>query len=355
LERIREFERGDIEQVANLHRSVFDLKIEGPVERYYSYFSDQFVPNGPGSLPSLVYETDHGRILGFLGVAARQFSFNGRKITAALSSQFVVHPDGRSRLTGVHLLREFLNGRQQLSFTDEASEVSEKIWLALGGSVSTMQGIHWMIPIRPARLVLGRYAPWMPATLAGMANVFDRFVSVLPRSPFRNGKPALVGEPLSSTTLLARLNEFTSQFQIRPYYECRSLEALIERARHNGNCGALKGVSLRDEDQELAGWYLYHCTPGGLAEVLQVASREDCYSDVVEHLADDAKHHGAIAVVGRLEPGLAQPLANRICLLFRRKYSMLVHSRVPEILTAIHSGRAFISRLDGEWCLRFTG
>jgi hypothetical protein len=33
---------------------------------------------------------------------------------------------------------------------------------------------------------------------------------------------------------------------------------------------------------------------------------------------------------------------------------MLVHSRSPEILQAIHSGTAFISRLEGEWCLRFS-
>ena len=33
---------------------------------------------------------------------------------------------------------------------------------------------------------------------------------------------------------------------------------------------------------------------------------------------------------------------------------MLIHSsRDPQIVNVIHTGRAFISRLEGEWCLRF--
>jgi hypothetical protein len=115
----------------------------------------------------------------------------------------------------------------------------------------------------------------------------------------------------------------------------------------------LRRVLLRDKENNVAGWYLYHCKPGGLAEVLQIASREDCCTHVVGHLSADASAHGATAAVGRMDTGLAQPLSDRLCLLFRRKYALLVHSRSPEILYAIHSGGAFISRLEGEWCLRF--
>jgi len=128
---------------------------------------------------------------------------------------------------------------------------------------------------------------------------------------------------------------------------------LISRAGEKARHGSLRKILLRDKQNHIAGWFLYHCKPGALAEVLQIASREDCHLAVVEHLSADAKMHGALGIVGRLEPGLAEPLANRFCLLFRRKYAMLVHSRSPEILCAIHAGRAFISRLEGEWCLRF--
>jgi hypothetical protein len=162
----------------------------------------------------------------------------------------------------------------------------------------------------------------------------------------------LHSESLSTEAMLACMDEITPQCRLRPSYDRASLGALIESAGQKVE-GKLRGILLRDEARRVAGWYLCHCAEDGLGEVLQVASRMDCQHQVITHLAADAKTHGAVAVVGRLEPGLAEPLANQFCLLFRRKRLMLVHSRFPEILSAIHSGHAFISRLEGEWCLRF--
>ena len=351
---IREFEANDIEQVANLHRNAF--KLEGqPLEQYYAYFSERFLSRDADSLPSLVCEAEHRQILGFLGVAARRFSFGDRKITAALSSQFVVHPEARHRLIAIHLLREFFNGPQDFSFTDEASEVSQKIWVALGGSVAPLRGIHWIAPLRPARLACQKYAPpWIAKALDGTAEILSRLISSIPHRPLRNNVSLLSGEPLSAEAMLACLDDLTPQYKLRPRYDCVSLNELIECAGRKSNGGGpLRKVLLRDSENGVAGWYLYYREANGLAEVLQITSREDNQTDVVEHMAADARTHGANALVGRLEPGLAQPLANRFCLLFRRQYAMLVHSRFPEIRDAIHSQGAFISRLDGEWCLRF--
>jgi hypothetical protein len=352
LDRIREFEATDVEQVADLHRTVFGLHIASPLERYYSYFLEHFLARDAGALPSLVSETKDGRIMGFLGVVARHFSFKEKQITAALSSQFVVHPEGRRRLTAIHLLRAFLNGRQDLSFTDEANDASSKIWVALGGSISTLQGIHWIVPLRPVRIACDRFAPaWVARSLSGPVNLLDRLISCLPGGPFQDRSAGLTSEILSTETMLTCLNEIRPQCQLRPRYDYASLSDTIERAGKRS--GSLRRVLLRDHESRIAGWYVYHCKPGGLAEVLQMVSREDCQIQVVAQMSYDAREHGAIAAVGRLEPGLAEPLANRFCFLFRRKYAMLVHSRSSEILSAIHSGQAFISRLEGEWCLRF--
>ena len=352
MDLIRGFESADVEQVADLHRRVFNLEIPRP-EKHHAYFHEQFLSRSDRFMPSLVSESKDGRILGFLGVAARRFSFGDKRITAALSSQFVVDPEGRGRLAGVHLLREFLNGPQDLSFTDEANEKSQKIWTALGGCATTLQGIHWVIPLRPVQLACSKYAPpWMSAALRRPANLLDRVVSLLPRSPMYERSPALSAEPLSTEVMLACLDEVTSQYHLRPYYDWPSLGILFQRAGRNAH-GVLQARLLRDQTSRVAGWYLFCCRPGGLAEVLQIASREDCHQSVVAHMASDAKNRGAIGAVGRLEPGLAEGLANQFSFLFRRKQIMLVHSRFPEILSTIHSGKAFISRLEGEWCLRF--
>jgi hypothetical protein len=352
LDRIRAFERKDVEQVSGLHRSVFRLKVAPPVERYHSYFVEQFLPRDPLASPSLVSESQHGRITGFLGVAARQFCFGDRRIVAALSSQFVVAPEGRKQLAGINLIREFLNGRQDLSFTDEANDLSQKIWVALGGSVSTLQGIHWFVPLRPVSLACNRYAPgWMAPLLGVPASMFDRLVSWVTNGLIRDNGPVLKNETLSTEGMIEYLNKATRRCQLRPHYDQTSLATTIQRAAQKK--GALRKVLLKDKANNVAGWYLYHCEPGGLAEVLQIVSQEDYQIPVIAHLSSDAREHGATAAVGRLEPGLAEPLANRFCFFFRRKYAMLVHSRFPEIISAIHSGQAFISRLEGEWCLRY--
>jgi hypothetical protein len=354
LDRIREFEARDIEQVADLHCNVFRLDLRGQLDAYHAYFSQQFLSTGKDSLPSLVCEDQRGQILGFLGVVVRYFSFEGKKITGALSSHFVVHPEGRQRLTGIHMLREFLNGPQDLSFTDEANDLSQRIWVALGGSVSAMQGIHWILPLRPFGLACHRFLPrWVATTLTKPAGIFDRIVSSVMQSPKHNSAHTLTAEPLCIESMLAHFNEFSSHCRLLPHYDRASLSRLIECAQEKRRKGSLRGALLRDQETRIAGWYWYHFERDGLAEVLQIVSPVHLHQRVVSHLVADARASGATAVVGRLEPGLAQPLANQFCLLFRRAHTMLVHSRFPEILYAIHSGRAFISRMDGEWCLRF--
>lgn len=334
---------------------MFRIDVRGSLDRYHSYFSERFLPRDVDSLPSLVCETEHGRILGFLGVGTRHFSLGGRTIRAALSSQFVVHPEGRCRFIGVQMLREYLAGRQDMSFTDEANAMSQRLWVGLGGSVSPLQGIHWIVPLRPVRLACHRYIPaWAAQAISGAANLLDRVTPMVKGYSCSRNSSGLTSEPLSTKAMLACLNEATRQCELRPQYDCRSLDVLIEQASEKTKHGPLRRILLRDRMNQVAGWYLYHCKAGGLAEVLQIGYRENCPDDVVQHLAADARSHGATAVVGRLEPGLAQPLADRFCLLFRRKNAFLVHSRYPEILSAIQSGSAFISRLEGEWCLRFS-
>jgi hypothetical protein len=41
------------------------------------------------------------------------------------------------------------------------------------------------------------------------------------------------------------------------------------------------------------------------------------------------------------------------CLLHHRGYWTLVHSRNPDALEAIYRGDAFLTRLEGEWSMRF--
>jgi len=50
---------------------------------------------------------------------------------------------------------------------------------------------------------------------------------------------------------------------------------------------------------------------------------------------------------------LMMEYAGKYCLFHRRGYWTLIHSKKPDLLEAIHRGDAFLTRLEGEWCLRF--
>jgi len=75
----------------------------------------------------------------------------------------------------------------------------------------------------------------------------------------------------------------------------------------------------------------------------------------LQRLLADAWHHGATAVCGRVDPRYAQELSNRHSWFRREGTWTLVHSPHADIMAAIHRGDAFLTRLEGEWWLRFQG
>src|SRR5437870_12027031 len=81
----------------------------------------------------------------------RRMSFNGRQITISVSSQFIVDPDSRSELAGVQLLKTHLTGPSDLTLTDEANNISRKLWEGLGGDTAPLFSIQWTRLLRPCR------------------------------------------------------------------------------------------------------------------------------------------------------------------------------------------------------------
>jgi hypothetical protein len=354
---IRAFEAADIQQVSNLHQKIFGVAKSPDIgNRYAAYFTDKFIdPVRQGALPSLVFEDENGEIAGFIGIATRWFVIGRRRIRAAVSSQFIAEPRARSRLIAVALLRDFLNGPQDLSFTDEANETSRILWERLGGSTSVLYSLHWIAPLRPTNLLLSKFRSRFGSlvTLAGpVAKLLDGIASALTRPGKPGQPPDLRIEPLHAHALANFMSDSMDDMMLHPDYDAVSLRRMLDDAARQSAQGTLRAVLLRS-GRQVAGWYLYCLDRQGTAEVLQVGYRRGHREEVIDHLFNNARLDGATAVAGRMEPHMGTALASQLCLLSRRQFSMLVHSRDPQILNAIHSGKAFISRLDGEWCLRF--
>ena len=76
---------------------------------------------------------------------------------------------------------------------------------------------------------------------------------------------------------------------------------------------------------------------------------------MLRRLLLDAWRQGATALRGRLDPHRVQQLSDRHCWLRREGAWTLIHSRHADIVAAMERGAAGLSRLDGEWWLRFIG
>jgi hypothetical protein len=360
--RVRAFVEHDIPQVASLHQTVF--RTGGPtnsprLDEYHAYFTRVFLENPAGDpvVSSLVYEEDGGQIVGFLGVVPRRMSMNGQPLRAAISSQLVVDPARRTSLVTARLAKVFLDGPQDLSIADEATDGARRIWEGFGGMTALLYSLHWTRPLRPAwlaRSFLWTRAPLAPvAVMAGpFARVVDALATRLPSSPFYLSRPGVSAADRGEETFQACLAECGAVASLRVEHDARTLRWLRERARQRSAGGRLETIVIKD-GRTILGGYAYDLDERGVADVLQIAAQPAAIHDVLDHLFWQTWRQGAYAVTGRLEPRFLQALSDRYCLFHRRGPWMLVKARTPELLEPFLRGDAGMSRLDGEWCLRF--
>ena len=145
----------------------------------------------------------------------------------------------------------------------------------------------------------------------------------------------------------------------RPLAPARIRERFLMLAsRFYGSNEGLWGFSTSGTTRQsgnIAGWYIYYVKGGGIGEVVRIGAEDHVIAPVLDHLFYDASVHGAIALHGRLEGRLTQQLSERYCFFYQASNRLLVHSRRPEVTRLIHTNDALLTRLDGEWCLRFGG
>ena len=104
---------------------------------------------------------------------------------------------------------------------------------------------------------------------------------------------------------------------------------------------------VRDAAGRFLGWYLDYRGPGGLCSVIQIATRPGAEGKVLDHLFHDAYRNGAIAVRGRVEPRLLEPLSLRGCVL-RYLGGSVIHARDPRPAGDPHVPRSPATYLEGQ-------
>jgi hypothetical protein len=358
---VRPLAEADLAEVADLYWK-FMRRREGPAPPTLRsllrelYFTNPWVD---GAFPSLVYEGTGGKIVGFLGVIPRKMSICGQPIRVAFGGNFVVHPEGRSHLAGPRLLGTYMGGKYDAWQTDSANDLSRKLLESLGFRTIPALNIHWGRPLRPSHYGVYSMSRAMgPALSAGFTfaakpfcGVADSMAARLSFSPFRQTKSQLHGAELDVETLLQCLHEFRTDYSLWPEYDVHSLEWLLSFMERRPARGVLRKVVVRDDRQKIIGWYIYYVKRGAVGEVVQIGGDQKCTKDILGHLFYDAWEQGVIALHGVVDMRRVPQFSDKGCFFTCRGGWTVTRSRQPEVLAILERGDAFLSRLDGEWCL----
>jgi hypothetical protein len=352
---IRPLERGDLEQVTSLYEYVARSGSRTPPPRLAGYFEETFFdhPWADAEIPSLVYAEDDGRITGFLGSSVRRFVFDGRPVRLGVSGQLVADPGARGHAPGAFLMNAYMNGAQDLTITDTASELVRRIWEGVGGETFHLACVGWVRIFRPLQFAsgyrgrrerLGASGVTRPV-LAGVDAAAGTVLGGVLRPPQSTG---VEGRTLSAKDLVDNIEVVTENTRLRPAYDEGFLEWLFGQLAAVTGRGELRR-RIVSSGGRVRGWYVYYLLPGGISQVLQVAGDERDVGDVLDDLFRDAYAGGTAGLQGRVEAHLLEPLSNRRALLHPSGYLALVHARDLDLLYAVQSGRALLTRLEGEW------
>lgn len=309
------------------------------------------------AIPSWAVE-DAGRLVGFYVLMPRPMTLRGRSLVAAVGCQIAVEPEPRYALAALHLVQACFAGPQDLTLADGADERSRHMWLAINGVAPALLNLAWTRLLKPARYALAVLEEHeiVPRLLARAARPLCMPADALAASlrwnrSWRRGDE-LVERTLDAATMLSYLGDVMGNRALQPVYDHASLSWVLEEAARKTKRGQWRARSVH-RGRELLGWYAYYANRGGMSEVLQVAARDGAYDTVLQRLFADAWRQGAAALRGRVDPRHIDELSANHCWFRREGTSVLAHSRRPEVLDALQRGDTLLTRLEGEWYLRF--
>ena len=316
-------------------------------------------PGYDPDVSSRVYVAPDGSIAGYIGVVPLKMAYRGQFLRAAVPTHLAVEHPEQYPLAGATLVRSFLNGPQDISISEPANHLSVGMWKRLGGQSVASESMQWVRVLRPAGLALSVVADRIPfAKLARpLGRALDRLAQNFVGDMLRFDGPArgFVGDADASDALLLRyIPEFAAGYQLHPEWDAPTLQWMLDHASRNIARGPLFRRIVYGRNNVPLGCYLYQANPHGAAWVLQVLARPDAIDAVLDSLFAHAFSLGCVAIKGRTQLRLLDPLMRRHCL-FYQQHSAVVHSRNPDLLKAVRSGDAMVCGLAAEPWMRLVG
>jgi hypothetical protein len=352
---IRSADPSDLLEVAALRRRVFTQSTHHTDEALAAYYRAVFFENPwrDDRYTPVVYVGEQERILGFLGVIPRPMLFAGRRITGVSTAEFMVSPESRG-VIGPRLLRRILDGPQDFTYSDRATDTATAMYEAFGGISVVWNSLYWSVPLDRVAL---RYEMAGQSEISFASRVLRKGARSLERLAGRLTKlpsiPAGVAEqPLDPQTVVESIRNVVGHSDLYPEYDRISIDWLLERIRERPQYERLSARRLA-RDSLTIGWYIYAIREGDTADVIQTAAVPGEEAVVFDALLHGIARDGGRIAHGRLDRRFASVVMKANLPLTLARPWVGMHSRNPEITTAFATGRVFLSRLDAEWWLGF--
>lgn len=366
MSEIRPLQLADIPAVAALFQRIFrDPRAPVPValEEYLRFFYLE-APGQDRGIASLVHVNTAGVVTGFVGVTGLPMVLEGRPLQAAICGSLMVEGREADPLAGARLLKAFLAGPQDLSFSETASEVSTAMWTKLKGVVLPSHSLDWFRVIRPlqAMVELARNRVDAVRIVNPIARQIDRVIcgrmssgnlrwSGVPNS--WNGPGNFKTTEIDAAEFGALFVRMTAHYSVRPDFSDDQLAYILSDVQFRRKEGRVVFCRVETPTGRLAGGFLYHGDAGRIGRVLQILATPRLEGPVIDCLIAHAAQRGVVALRGRTQPALLHAMLGRR-VAFVHLASTVLHSKDPEICAAFQNDNGFFNGIVGEHWSRLT-
>jgi len=367
MSQVRPLQVADIPAVAGLFQKTFRDGRKPPPPALETYLRQLYLeaPLCDPDIASLVHVAGEGDISGFVGVNVLPMSHGPRKLRAAICGSLMVEPRANDPMAGARLLRTFLAGPQDISFSETANALSAQMWTRLRGVALPQYSLDWLRIIRPSAFMLDLASRRIGAArlLDPLARGLDSYLrGRLQENELRwtavpeiwTSKAGLKVTETDQPGFAALVDPLTRQFPLRPDWSKEQLAHIIAEASRKPDYGEAVFASVSSANGALTGAFLYHVRPGRVARVLQILAAPGQAGSVIDGLIGHAAQRGASGLRGRTQPALlAAMLGRRVA--FTQPAATVVHSRDEALVNAFLNAQGFFNGLAGEHWNRLAG
>lgn len=357
---IRALTDADIPAVSRLFQKNFRSSNIAVSESLIAYLRNLFLehPWQQADIHSRVFVDADARIRGFIGVLPLVMSNRGRSLRAAVACSLMVENPQHNPMAGARLLRSMLQGPQDLSISESANPVAQRMWERLGARSIPAYSMEWVRVLRPMAFPLAVLAEQFFAAkmLQPLAAPLDHLLGRIKRNPLALAFADTCrtrGISVDDEEFISVLPQFLASYPLRPHWDLVVIRWILQHAATKERYGLLQR-RLVYRSGRLVGGYLYYGRPRGIAFVLQIFAQSAAIDAVIENLLIHAFEHGCVALRGRAQPEITDALLRHQCLFLHRS-SMMVHSKNLELINIIRSGDALITGLAAESWTRMIG